>query len=999
MAFEVTAGAQAVGQTVEPAAKCGVWMFTYLKHKYDYVRNLGKNFKKLENEEMRLQNRKADVQNVLAANLGRMHITNECRNWFQQVDEKKDKIQHLKTKYRRINKYLCGLCPFPSLLRLGRDVVKETKELVSLRDQIKLENPVMTECAPTPPDRFRNRHAQKIDDLPSLNRHVEIVQDLLKQDEFKRVCIWGPPGVGKTTVMENLHDKVGQTSQFEVIFWVTMDNTECVEKIQRVLEDQLGLPVDEKSSTGKRAAKISEELENKSYLLFLDQVSSKINLREVGIHDDHNCGKVVFACTSRDNGNFCGPTDEDIKIEKLSKEDAQKLFNRKVSADVMKKQEIIRLAPLIVKECGGMPHMINLIAQKLAKVNDSARWRDTLLELQAPSKQQSRELEEVYQFFKLPYNDLDESKQLCLLYWALFPVGYEVHRDYITECWRAEQLISFARLGETRDRGHTVLDEFVNAGLLDRGIKARHYKMFEHFQRVALRIAKCNAGSHSILVKEGANITEEQWTCAERVSLIQHQLSSLPEQPQCSGILTLLLQKNKSLMQIPVSFFACMQKLRVLDLHDTRIMSLPSSISSLIKLRGLYLNDCGELENIPADIGKLRSLEIFDIRRTKIRNLPKEIQELTNLKCLRVSFEQNVSSHNHFQGNPVVVIHPDTVSKLISLEELSIGIDHHNTEWNNIVGAIVEELVGLEELTTLCFYFPGEDCLRPFICQSVSWNRENMQGNNFRSFNIIVGHHQTNNPSEFDISECSTEKHLRFSGGGSVPDTVLQILQHAYSFELIGHQNVTNLSLFGADRLGGLEICKVEECNEMESIIDGDMIGGVAFQFLKQLHIINIPKLVHIWKGLVSPESLSRLTKLILKDCPSLENLFSKAHGIVQQLVQLQHLEVEHCLEMKEIIETGSDVSAALPKLKTIELRNLPKLCTIWSEVSWEWPSLETIEIRECVMLKDLPSTMANAIKLRWIRCTSDWKNELNWPSDPAIKDHFQRMFVSVYHQ
>ncbi|CAB4289073.1 unnamed protein product [Prunus armeniaca] len=771
---------------------------------------------------MRLQNREADVKNVLAANVGRMHITNECRNWFQRVNEKKDKIQHLKTKYRRINKYLCGLCPFPSLLRLGRDVVKETKELVSLRDQIKLENPIMTENAPTPPDRFRNRHAQKIDDLPSLNRHVEIVQDLLKQDEFKRVCIWGPPGVGKTTVMENLHDKVGQTSQFEVIFWVTMDNTECVEKIRRVLEDQLGLPVDEKSSTDKRRAKISEELKNKSYLLFLDQVSSKINLREVGIHDDHNCGKVVFACTSRDNGNFCGPTDEDIKIEKLSKEDAQKLFNRKVSADIMKKQEIIRLAPLIVNECGGMPHMINLIAQKLAKVNDPARWRDTLLELQAPT---------------------------VLVVLGTFPVGYEVHRDYITECWRAEQLISFARLGETRDRGHTVLDEFVNVGLLDRGIKARHYKMFEHFQRVALRIAKCNAGSHCILVKEGANITEEQWTCAERVSLIQHQLSALPEQPQCSGILTLLLQENKSLTQIP-----------------------------------------------------------------------------------------NVSSHNHFQGNPVVVIHPDTVSKLISLEELSIGIDHHNTEWNNIVGAIVEELVGLEELTTLCFYFPGEDCLRPFICQSVSWNRENTPGNSFRSFNIIVGHHQTNNPSEFDISECSTEKHLRFSG---------------------------------ADRLGGLEICKIEECNEMESIM----------------------------MGLVSPESLSRLTKLILKDCPSLENLFSKAHGIVQQLVQLQHLEVEHCLEMKEIIETGSDVSAALPKLKTIELRNLPKLCTIWSEVSWEWPSLETIEIRECVMLKDLPSTMANAIKLRWIRCTSDWENELNWPSDPAIKDRFQRMFVSVYHQ
>ncbi|KAI5311773.1 PREDICTED: disease resistance [Prunus dulcis] len=977
MSFGVTAAAQAVGNTVEPATICCTWIFNCLKRKYDDVKNLGRNYKKLEDEEKDLIDRERDVNEEIAGRASIMRTKNECETWLHRVGERKVAINALKTRYQSINPCLGGLCPFPSLLRLSRDIAKETKAIAILKDKMRSKDSIMALTAPASQYRSIKRHAQNIDDCPSLGKHVEEIIELLEVNECKQICVWGSSGVGKTTVMENVHDRVSETDQFEMIFWVTMTTNGREDEIQQVLEERLGLLVEENASNEIRAANISNKLQNKNYLLFLDQVSLKPDLKKVGIHHDH-WGKVVFARDDRDNSD----TYDDIRIRRLSDDDAQKLFDRTVRADVMKNRVIARIAKSIVRECGGMPQLIKLTARQL-ETRDPTLWQHKLDQMQAPSEQQHQELEEFYRGFKPVYDKLDKSKQPCLLYWAVFPFGDEIHRDYIIECWRAEQFFTgFPKLGKTRDRGHAILDEFEKKCIVDRGRKGFHYKMPQNFQRVALRMANGNRENHQLLVRKGEMSTEEEWKHVQRVLLNHHPDSTLPVQPQCLEILTLLLQ-NRSLTSIPKLFFESMRTLQVLDLHETGIGSLPSSISALRKLKGLYLTGCDELKELPAEIGKLESLEILDINRTGIRNLPTEIQQLTNLKCLRVSFG----------AQSTTILPPGTISKLIQLEELSIVINHNVKTWNNVVDGIVKEIVRLKELTTLHFYFPTVDCLDVFISRSESWKRQNTMGSGFRSFNIVVGYHQTNRVIGIDISRCSSEKHLRFFAGDSIPDAILQILKHAITFELIDHQNLIDLSIFG-DNLRGLEICKIERCNQMESIIDGDKVGGVAFQCLEQLHIINIPNLVYTWKGSMTTQSLSSLATLLLKGCPRLEILFSKA--MVQLLSQLQHLEVEDCQEMKVIIETGSNVLRAFPKLKTIKLSNLPKLATIWQGALMEWPSLRTIEIRGCAMLKDLPSTMEKAAKLKVIRCTRDWMNHLEWPSDPAVEARFQTMFHFV---
>ncbi|KAL6328846.1 hypothetical protein AAG906_003863 [Vitis piasezkii] len=90
---------------------------------------------------------------------------------------------------------------------------------------------------------------------------------------------------------------------------------------------------------------------------------------------------------------------------------------------------------------------------------------------------------------------------------------------------------------------------------------------------------------------------------------MNNQLSTLPETLDCRNLLTLLLQRNKYLTSIPELFFKSMCRLQVLDLHDTKIIVLPSSLSNLIYLKGLYLNSCSELKEIRSSVEALEHLE------------------------------------------------------------------------------------------------------------------------------------------------------------------------------------------------------------------------------------------------------------------------------------------------------------------------------------------------------------------------------------------------------
>lgn len=977
---------QAVGSVLTPAVEGGSGIFHYLKLNCGYVKHLKRNFVELEKELTFLCDCETEVNEELNSNKTKKKMTRGCKLWLDSVKEVRDEFEILRSQYQQTGGCLCGKRPIHSQLKLGKQIVEMVVKIRSLRTEIGQ----IIKMEPKPQDPFVSRHASK---FPSHKEYVETLEKHLSSGGLKKICICGPLGVGKTTIMENSHDAVGESGRFDIIFWVNVNTDGNISDIQEIILERLKVNAKELDNA-QRADNISKELKDKRYVLFLDGVSSEINFKEIGIHDDHGRGKVVFACRSRE---FCWQADDVIHVERLSPREAKKLFWEVVGVNLKKNPDIEQEADSIVEECGGMPYMLKLIGKELVNQSEVAIWRATVDDLRSTSSEEKKELEEVYRFFKLVYKNLSSVQQHCLLGWAIFPTGLEISQDYIIDCWAAQKFLPrFGKIGDARDTGCLILDKFEKKSLLQKQSKEKRYKMIEFFQRAALRIA--NERDGGILVKEEKHISEEEWKDTKKLSLFGFPSSTLPDMPNCCEILTLIVE-GRRLEKLPMSFFEYMCHLQLLDLHDTSIRCLPPSISRLINLNALFLRSCSLLFQLPKEIRYLQKLEILDVRHTRIQCLPSEIGQLIKLKCLRVSWVENVGNHTHAGAWPGEMISSNIISKLCLLEELIIEVlDPSDRRWKQNVESIAGEIAALEQLTTLHFYFPTIKCFKTFINRRKSVNgNKSRHGDNFKSFNIVVGYPQsTSLLAGFDVSEWSAEKHLRFSAGvEEIPGEFLTILKQAYSFELIGSQYAVNLSNFGVDNLVRLQACVIEDCNEMTSIIDGNHTGVVPFQGLNNLHIKNLPKLMHIWVGPIASGSLNSLRTLRVKICHSIKTLFSKE--MVAQLNELQDLQVEDCQMIEEIVEAGTVLAIGeFPKLKTLELIDLPKLSTICNSLLLPWPSLETIKIKACNALKSFPSTFKNTTMLKVIKGDQAWFDQLEWENCTDLKVRFQDILQSI---
>ncbi|GMY19859.1 probable disease resistance protein At4g27220 isoform X2 [Fagus crenata] len=229
----------------------------------------------------------------------------------------------------------------------------------------------------------------------------------------------------------------------------------------------------------------------------------------------------------------------------------------------------------------------------------------------------------------------------------------------------------------------------------------------------------------------------------------------------------------------------------------------------------------------------------------------------------------------------------------------------------------------------------------------------------------------------------------RFANGEGVNPVVSEVLAETDAFGLIGHKGASRLSDFGMENINRMRVCLIEGYDEIETIVHGNSVDRSALEWLQKMFINNAQKLESIWEGPVHAGSLARLTTLTLQRCLKLKKIFSK--GIIEQLFKLEHLSVEECPEIEEIITNSENTGLepeALPKLRTLVLSGLLKVESICTDDSLKWLALERITISRLALNKD------NAPYLRRIEGNQSWWTALEWKED-AIKGRFESFFKS----
>ncbi|XP_031388912.1 probable disease resistance protein At4g27220 [Punica granatum] len=514
---------------------------------------------------------------------------------------------------------------------------------------------------------------------------VDELWDYLMTNDILCIGVYGMGGVGKTTTMKHLYNKVHGSAAFENVFWVTVSKDCSIHELQNKIARALKVPdlfkdVDE----GMRPTLLFNHLsKKKKCLVILDDMWRHFELADVGIPVKGDGVRLVLTTRYRDvcEKMLCQAK---IGVRPLSNEAAWALFVHTLGSDLPPSRKLV--AEDIVKECKGLPLAIVVMAGSMRGEVEGHVWEATLENLKKPGVLQQSMKESVFPILVHSYNRLDKIKQLCFLTCALYPEDSLIDREELIELCIYEGVIREDRRRKMHNEGHRLLDELGKACLLEAysGAGGRRVKMHDVIRDMALHIM--NANSAPCMVKSGLGLEDlpddEEWLPnLQKVSLMSYGIEAVPPSisPNCPQLATLLLSHCLSLHKISKRFFRRMQGLKVIDLRSTSITKVPKSVMSLKKLNALVLNRCFELSCIPS-LAKLTSLRKLDLMKCrKKKEVPDDLGMLVNLTylCLReTSIERipdgvvcKLKKLQHLEAD-YIAVKGEEVGKLMKLEAL-----------------------------------------------------------------------------------------------------------------------------------------------------------------------------------------------------------------------------------------------------------------------------------------------------------------------------------------
>ncbi|XP_043687954.1 LOW QUALITY PROTEIN: putative disease resistance protein At1g63350 [Telopea speciosissima] len=599
-----------------------------------YLIHYKRNSNDLKNEMARLGEMEEDVQrSVDAARLRGDVIKVVVESWLTRVKEKQNEETTLHNSLEESKG--CPQRGCSLRYRVGKDakrMIDEVKKLlIEGQTFVSVSDP---SPLPPGPESMQTLDFQVYESTKSA---MDKIMKALKDQNIKMVGVYGIGGVGKTTLMRELAKKLKKDGHFDQVVMVTVSQEPVFKKIQGEIAENLGLPLTEESLDVRARRLIDRLRKEKRILIVLDDLWKRLDLlQEVGIPCGNNC-KVVL--TTRQL-QVCSQMETQINVEVkvLSEGDAWSLF-KWASGDCVENDNTLHaVAKEIVRECGGLPIAIITIGRALRR-KDRYVWEDAASQLKK-SNSSPPDIEgvneKVFHSIKLSY----------------LPEDFSISEDDLLPHVIGEGVFGDIKtLVESRNRLHMHLERLKASCLLLDADSEREegcVKMHDVIRDVSIWIA--SQQGRDFVIKSGRGLTDlpeedmEKLRKCKRLSLMQNKITKLPNRLEeyCSNQLTTLsLRHNLRLTEIPDGFFQGMLSLKNLDLRETRISTMPSSLSCLTDIRVLCV--CPDLHYSQPEgfdislVGKLKKLEILCLICRNVKRLGEEIGELTNLKWLDLS--------------------------------------------------------------------------------------------------------------------------------------------------------------------------------------------------------------------------------------------------------------------------------------------------------------------------------------------------------------------------
>ncbi|GMN68786.1 hypothetical protein TIFTF001_037836 [Ficus carica] len=830
----------------------------------------------------------------------------------------------------------------------------------------------------------------------TFTRQMEEVWALLMGDEVRKIGVYGMGGMGKTTLMKHISNRLLERKEkFDSVIWVTASQASSIIKLQDAVASEIKFDdISKYDDETVRARKLYAELSKiKSYVLIIDDLWDAYRLDEVGIPEPSPQKGSKLVLTTRLLNVCHGMSCKAIPMERLSEMESLNLFLDTVGRDVLSIQNMEVLVNLFVKECARLPLAIVTIAGSLKGIVDYNNWKTALEDLKASTNGTNDILEKL----KFSYDRLnDENLQACLVYCALFPEDYAIERNELIEFLIAEEIVHGRNRQAELERGQAMLNKLVHACLLEDTKRTRDFfrevdcvKMHDLIRDMALKIT---SDSPRFLVEAGTGLkcvpNEENWKeDLVKVSLMHNEISNIPwsfESPKCPMLSTLLLNGNRHLRSISNNFFLHIKGLSLLDLSETPIENLPESISELVNLTALLLRGCRHLTYV-ASLAKLTALKRLDFGGSGIKEVPQGMENLSRLRYLG------------FNGCNKFKLIPDGIlCKLPNLLYLSLSREDCEMK---IRGEDLVKLTKLEELYCMFYDF---DCFNVYIrsmadggpthyiLQVGSINyfefRErgkvvNFANSDLRKSVAVDGDCPVLLPQDVEtlgIYKCRIDV-------SSLCEMITSTnLRECYMSECDGLEHLFAYSSSIVPLLQRLEVLDLEEVRDLRGLIRRENVASlplppVTFSSLKTLRLMRCDKIKRLF---IDTDLLPNLEDISVIDCKQLVEIISAASDHGEQ-------EEEEEEDQDEEAAGGCDhqviSTVILPKLCKLGLYILPKLKSIPVVADH---SLREVHMGRCLKLKRVTCLDRDPFppSLECVEIDEDLWESLEW-NHPNAKD------------
>ncbi|RDX69425.1 Disease resistance protein RRS1, partial [Mucuna pruriens] len=762
--------------------------------------------------------------------------------------------------------------------------------------------------------------------LVGIDEKIAIVESWIRKEpnDTRLIGIWGMGGVGKTTLAEEIFNKL--QSEYDGCYFLAHEREESnkhgiVSLKENFFSGLLGYDV--KIYTPNLLPEdIVRRIGCMKVLIVLDDVKDSNHIQKLlGTPDNFRSGSRIIVTTRDEQVLKANKVDKTYQLRELSSDEALELFNLNAFKQSDNQREYNELSKRVVNYAQGIPLVVKVLAGLLCGKNKE-EWESMLDKLKKSPPT------EVYEVMKLSYDGLDHKEQQIFLDLACFLLRtHIVHMDDL-KCLlkdnESDNSVAF-RLGRLKDKAlitfsednivcmHDSLQEMAweivrQESIEDPGSRSRLWDPDDIYD--ALKNNKVTEAIRSIridlpTIKEQKLMPqifakmrkirfleisgEDNYDCYDQLILAER-LQFLTTE------LRFLCWENYPLKSLPLNFSA--EKLVILKLRRGRMEKLWDGVKNLVNLKEVVLVN-SKIKELP-DLSKATNLKVLDLFgclmltsvHPSIFSLPKlEKVELCycSLSYLNLHFCENLPEFSLISENMEGPRLHDTKAV-----PSSFG---HESKLKSLIlrGSHIERLPSsFNHLTELVY-------LDLSIC------------NKLQTIAVLPLSLET-----LDIKHCGSLQ--------SLPELppLLETLDAAYCRSL---QSLPELPLF-------LKTLYAHNCEPLQSLPELPL-------FLKSLGVNSCISLQSL------PELPPFLKSIDVSCCKSLQSL-------PELPLSLETLYATFCGSLQSLPKLS-------PSLETLDLKHCESLESL-PELP---PSLGTLNVRGCISLKTVlfPSTTAEQLK------------------------------------